>query len=66
MFFPSVDPATGRLAGLRMTPLQIRRLRLTRAPAGDVRWLCGTLNRISEPFGVRVGVTADGALSRVS
>ena len=47
MFFPSVDPATGRLLSLRMTPLQIRKLRLNRASTEDSHWLCTTLNRIT-------------------
>jgi len=63
MFFPSVDPATGRLLSLRMTPLQIRKLRLNRASTADSHWLCTTLNRISAPSGARVDVTPDGALT---
>jgi poly-gamma-glutamate synthesis protein (capsule biosynthesis protein) len=63
MFFPSVDPATGRLSALRMTPLQIRKLRLNRASGEDARWLGTTVNRISEPFGSRIGLTPDGALA---
>ncbi|MBI3046698.1 MAG: CapA family protein [Acidobacteria bacterium] len=66
MFFPSVDPATGRLSGLRMTPLQIRKLRLNRASAADARWLCTTLDRISRSFGARVDLMPDGALTLVS
>jgi poly-gamma-glutamate synthesis protein (capsule biosynthesis protein) len=62
MFFPSVDPATGRLLTLRMTPLQIRKLRLNRASTEDSRWLCTTLNRIT-PSGARVDMTPDGALT---
>jgi poly-gamma-glutamate synthesis protein (capsule biosynthesis protein) len=63
MFFPSLDPATGRLSALRMAPLQIRQLRLNRASAQDARWLCTTLNRISGPFGARVDLTPNGALT---
>lgn len=66
MFFPSVDPATGRLLTLRMTPLQIRKLRLNRALPDDMRWLCTTLNRISKPFGSRVDLTPGGALTLVT
>lgn len=66
MFFPSLDPVTGRVLRLRMTPLQIRRLRLNRASAEDARWLCTTLNRISGPFGARVGLMPDGTLTLIS
>jgi hypothetical protein len=61
MFFPSLD-AAGRLTALRLTPLQIRKLRLNRPPAEDVRWLCATVNRIGAPFGSRVDLTSDGSL----
>ncbi|MBI2186434.1 MAG: CapA family protein [Acidobacteria bacterium] len=63
MFFPTVDPATGRLSMLRMTPLQTRKLRLNRASIEDARWLCTTLNRVRGPFGARIGLTPDGALA---
>jgi poly-gamma-glutamate synthesis protein (capsule biosynthesis protein) len=62
MFFPVLEPATGRLVTLTATPLQMRRLRLSRASASDTEWLCDTLNRISTAFGVRWTVTRDGAL----
>jgi len=65
MFFPSLDPATGRLVALQVTPMQIRKLRLNRASAEDARWLCNVLNRISEPFGVRLDPMSDGALTLV-
>ena len=66
MFFPSVDPVTGRLVTLQVTPMQIRKLRLQRASAADARWLCDTLNRISDPFGVRSALTTDGVLTLAS
>lgn len=63
MFFPSLDPVTGRLVTLQVTPMQIRKLRLQRASATDARWLCDTLNRISDPFGVRLTLMTDGVLT---
>jgi poly-gamma-glutamate synthesis protein (capsule biosynthesis protein) len=66
MFFPSVDRATGHLATLRITPLQIRHLRLNRVSAEDARWLCDTLNHINGPFGVRAHLMSDRALTLVS
>ena len=65
MFFPSLDPATGRLTALQMTPMQIRRLRLHRTSAEDARWLCDTLNRISASFATRVTLSTDQALTLV-
>jgi poly-gamma-glutamate synthesis protein (capsule biosynthesis protein) len=62
MFFPYVNPASAELVSLRMTPMQIRKIRLSRASAADTRWLCETLNRVSRPFGVQAALTPDGAL----
>ncbi|HEY5618506.1 MAG TPA: CapA family protein [Vicinamibacterales bacterium] len=62
MFFPSLNPATGQLVTLQMTPMQIRKIRLNRASASDVRWVRDTLNRVSRSFGVQAELMSDGAL----
>jgi poly-gamma-glutamate synthesis protein (capsule biosynthesis protein) len=41
---------------LRMTPLQIRRMRLNRAAREDVEWLATALTRASARFGTRINV----------
>ena len=56
MYFASADPATGELARLRMTPLQIRRFSLREAPAKDARWLGAVLDREGRRFGTRVQI----------
>jgi poly-gamma-glutamate synthesis protein (capsule biosynthesis protein) len=63
LYLVSVDPYTGKLAGLRMVPLQARRLRLRRASSDDAAWLCGVLDRVSRDFGSRVGLDPDGTLA---
>jgi poly-gamma-glutamate synthesis protein (capsule biosynthesis protein) len=63
MYFPTVEPATGRLDSLRMTPMQIRNLRLSRARRADAEWLARTLARISRPFGAHIEVAADSTLT---
>ena len=63
LYLVSVDAGTGRLATLRMVPVQARRMRLNRATDGDARWLGSTLDRVSRRFGVRVDLTADGVLA---
>jgi poly-gamma-glutamate synthesis protein (capsule biosynthesis protein) len=63
MYFPTLQPETGRLESLCMTPMQIRNLRANRATPADAEWLGGTLGRISQPFGARVELTADGTLA---
>jgi len=62
MYFASVRRGTGELAGLRMVPMQARRLRLSHATGEDRRWLAATLGRISRPFGAAVELTPDGLL----
>jgi poly-gamma-glutamate capsule biosynthesis protein CapA/YwtB (metallophosphatase superfamily) len=62
MYFPDVDPATGRLLDLVMTPMRIRRFRANRAPRGDAEWLRDTINRESRRFGVQVELGGDNRL----
>lgn len=54
MYLPRLDVDTGELIELTLIPFQILRFGLNRARADDVRWLLKTLNRINEPFGVRL------------
>ncbi|HJV13968.1 MAG TPA: CapA family protein [Propionibacteriaceae bacterium] len=63
LYFPRLDPTTGELAELRMAPLRARQMRLNRAPEGDVRWLCKTLNKASRRFGSRIDLGPNGLLS---
>jgi poly-gamma-glutamate synthesis protein (capsule biosynthesis protein) len=63
MYFPLLDTKTGRLTGLRMTPMQMRRFQLRRASQDDARWLQQTLNRESSRFGVGVSLASDGTLT---
>jgi len=63
MYFASFDASSGRLVGLRMTPLQVQRMRLTRPSAPDVAWLEKVLNRECERLGTRVRLTEDGSFA---
>ena len=62
MYFAMLNPASGDLVALRMTPMQIRKMRLNRAAPRDVRWLADRLARISKGFGSWVGEAEDGSL----
>jgi poly-gamma-glutamate capsule biosynthesis protein CapA/YwtB (metallophosphatase superfamily) len=59
MYFATLNPAGGGLAQLRMTPMQIRKMRLNRATPPDVGWLADRLARISLDFGSWVEATED-------
>ena len=54
MYFVTLSPATGRLAGLRMIPTTMRKFRVNRASRVDAEWLGQTLNREGKAFGTRV------------
>jgi poly-gamma-glutamate synthesis protein (capsule biosynthesis protein) len=60
LYLATVDPGSGRLTGLRILPLQARRLRLHRCGAADTEFVCRTLNGMSAspPF----VVAGDGVL----
>lgn len=63
MYFPTLEPASGRLAALQMKPTQVRRFRVNRASALDVGWLREQLNREGEWYGTRVEIRSDNTLS---
>ena len=62
MYFPTLDPATGRLVSLSMTPTQTRRLKINRAPEEGRTWLLETLGREGRARGTRVAADAEGGL----
>lgn len=62
MYFVRVDPLTGKLVRLQMTPTQIMNFKLNRAPREDALWLRDTLNREGKKFGTQVELNKDNAL----
>lgn len=54
MYFPRLDPSSGRLLDLAMTPTRIRNLRVNLASTEEAAWLEATLNREGAPFGTGV------------
>jgi poly-gamma-glutamate capsule biosynthesis protein CapA/YwtB (metallophosphatase superfamily) len=65
MYFPSLDPETGELVDLRITPLQIRKMQLIRPSARDRDWLCERLANVSRSFGCYVTIAADESTLKV-
>jgi poly-gamma-glutamate synthesis protein (capsule biosynthesis protein) len=61
MYFATLKPA-GDLVQLRMTPMQIRKMRLNLATPRDVQWLTERLTRINMGFGSWVEGAEDGSL----
>ena len=63
MYFATVDPSTGKLLDLQMTPTQIRRFKVIRASQADTLWLTDTLNREGAKFGVKIIVNNENRLT---
>lgn len=54
MYFPRLDPSSGHLLDLAMTPTRIRNLRVNLASTEEAAWLEAMLNREGAPFGTGV------------
>jgi poly-gamma-glutamate synthesis protein (capsule biosynthesis protein) len=54
MYFASMDPSTGKLVQLQMTPTQIKNFKVNRPSREDALWLANILNREGKKFGTRV------------
>jgi len=63
MYFASIDPSTGRLIKLVMTPTQIKHFRVNRTSKDDALWLANTLNREGERFNTGVELDEDNLLT---
>jgi poly-gamma-glutamate capsule biosynthesis protein CapA/YwtB (metallophosphatase superfamily) len=63
MYFASMDPLTGKLVELKMTPTQIRHFKVNRASRDDALWLVNTLNREGKRFGTGVELDEDNRLT---
>jgi len=63
MYFPALDPATGRLVRLAMTPTRLRRFRVNRAGRKEGEWLRGILTREGARLGTSVMLEPDGTLT---
>lgn len=63
LYFPTVDPQTGGLVRLLMTPTQMRRFRINRASTEDAQWLMHVLTWHGRKFGTRLEASADGRLA---
>jgi poly-gamma-glutamate synthesis protein (capsule biosynthesis protein) len=62
MYFARVDPLTGKLLGLQMTPTKTRRFKVNKASNADTLWLKDTLNREGTKFGTGVRIVEDNRL----
>jgi poly-gamma-glutamate synthesis protein (capsule biosynthesis protein) len=63
MYFATLSPATGALAALQVTLMQIRKMTLNKPSVTDASWVRDTLERTSSSYGTHVELMTDGALS---
>lgn len=54
MYFPALDPASGRLLRLDMSPTRLKNLRVNHASRQEAQWLADVLNREGQALGARV------------
>ncbi len=62
MYFPSLDPTSGRLRHFKMTPTRLKKLRVNHASYKEAQWLVDVLNREGKPLGTRVTLDEDNRL----
>ncbi|MBE7555727.1 MAG: CapA family protein [Anaerolineales bacterium] len=63
MYFVTLNPATGQLVELQLTPMQIKHFKVNRASSTDALWLSDLLNREGQPLGTRVEINPDNTLT---
>lgn len=63
MYFVSMDPSTGQLVRLHMTPIQIQHFRANQASRRDALWLRDVLNREGKKFKTRAKMNQDNTLT---
>jgi poly-gamma-glutamate capsule biosynthesis protein CapA/YwtB (metallophosphatase superfamily) len=66
MYFADVDPRSGALIRLTLTPLRIRQLRLHAASTEEVAWLQARLDRECARFGGGIEPSAEGLVLKWS
>ena len=63
MYFVSVDPSTGKVVQLQMTPIQIKHFKANRASRSDALWLRDVLNREGKKLGTQVEIKHNNTLT---
>lgn len=62
MYFPTLDPTSGRLLNFEMTPTRLKNLQVNRASPKEAQWLADVLNREGGPLGTRVSLNENNRL----
>lgn len=59
MYFPELDPETGKLKSLKLVPMEVKKFRLNHAGSEEVKWLQNMLDREGNILGTKVRIDAD-------
>lgn len=62
MYFPRLEPGSGRLQRLELVPMRIANFRLHRASGQEAQWLIDMLNREGQTFATRAELTPAGTI----
>jgi poly-gamma-glutamate synthesis protein (capsule biosynthesis protein) len=62
MYFLRMEPSSGRLVDLHMTPMRIKHFQLRRTSRQDALWLKDILDREASQFGTRVELSMENTL----
>ena len=63
MYFPALDPVSGRLRHFDMTPTRLKNLCVNRASQKEAQWLAQVLNREGKPLGTHVTLDESNQLT---
>ena len=63
LYFATLRRSTGQLTGLRMVPMQVRKMRLRHAGLADSKWVATILGQISRAGGAQIRLDPGGTLS---
>ncbi len=63
LYFVTLDPRSGRVVRLGVTPMRAARMRLARATDEETRWLAALLDREGKAYGTRAERAADGTIT---
>jgi len=63
MYFASIDPSSGKLVQLQMTPTQTKHFKVNKASKVDINWLVALLNKEGKNLGTQVKLNNDNTLN---
>lgn len=63
MYFAAIDPISGDLAALHLTPSKIKNFKINRASQAEAKWLREVLNREGQKLGTGVELNPDKTLN---